>query len=188
MHDTAIHHASSYIRICFLLVPRSQPIRFGNTAINIRMQELDLTLNFTACMMENTWTSIKEALPCSTYITTKAAILVKKLLSNMTSCSQESQALQSAVRRELETALPPTHPRGDRLLDCSSCEGFMAQPVCLPCGHSVCKCCLYKLRSSFTLSSILCPQCKHTCPQNLQDNRMIASHAGATECLPEVVP
>ena len=114
--------------------------------------------------MESTWTSIKEALPCSTYITTKAAILVKKLLSNMTSCTQESQALLSAVRRELETALPPTHSRGDRLLDCSSCEGFMAQPLCLPCGHSVCKCCLYKLRSSFTLSSILCPQCKHTCP------------------------
>ena len=100
---------------------------------------------------------------CPWYIRTKAAILFKKLLSNMSSYSQESRTLLSALRSNLETALPLKAPPPPGLLECSSCEGFMAHPLCLPCGHSVCKACLEKLRSSLT-HSILCPRCRHTYP------------------------
>lgn len=46
--------------------------------------------------------------------------------------------------------------------DCAYCVGFMVQPVCLPCGHSVCKNCLDK--SVVGGDVIACPYCNHICP------------------------
>ena len=53
------------------------------------------------------------------------------------------------------------------ILDCSSCEGFMVQPVCLPCGHSLCKSCMQRMcAASSRLSSFFrCPSCKQAWPQ-----------------------
>ena len=55
-------------------------------------------------------------------------------------------------------------------LDCGYCIGFMVQPVCLPCGHSVCKSCLDKTMvgggGAVGASDHLlaCPSCGHTFP------------------------
>lgn len=45
-----------------------------------------------------------------------------------------------------------------QLLECSSCSGFMSQPVCLPCGHSACRSCLDR-PSEQAGSVVSCPQC-----------------------------
>ena len=49
-----------------------------------------------------------------------------------------------------------------RHLDCAYCTGFMVQPVCLPCGHSVCKSCLQKTAVGGDL--LACPSCSQTFP------------------------
>ena len=49
-----------------------------------------------------------------------------------------------------------------RHLDCAYCIGFMVQPVCLPCGHSVCKSCLEKTTVGGDL--LACPNCSQTFP------------------------
>lgn len=53
-----------------------------------------------------------------------------------------------------------------RHLDCAYCIGFMVQPVCLPCGHSVCKSCLDKTMVGGGAGDQLlaCPCCGHTFP------------------------
>ena len=50
-----------------------------------------------------------------------------------------------------------------RHLDCAYCTGFMVQPVCLPCGHSVCKSCLEKTTVGGDL--LACPNCSQTFPR-----------------------
>lgn len=50
-----------------------------------------------------------------------------------------------------------------RHLDCAYCTGFMVQPVCLPCGHSVCKSCLDKTTVGGDL--LACPNCSQTFPR-----------------------
>lgn len=49
-----------------------------------------------------------------------------------------------------------------RHLDCAYCAGFMVQPVCLPCGHSVCKSCVDKTVVGGDL--VVCPACNQTFP------------------------
>ena len=55
------------------------------------------------------------------------------------------QRMVSDLQAEI-TNKPPattiTEPR--HLLECPACDGFTSKPVCLPCGHSVCKSCLEK--------------------------------------------
>ena len=53
-----------------------------------------------------------------------------------------------------------------RHLDCAYCIGFMVQPVCLPCGHSVCKSCLDKtvVGGGGGGQLLACPCCGHTFP------------------------
>ena len=56
-----------------------------------------------------------------------------------------------------------------RHLDCAHCIGFMVQPVCLPCGHSVCKSCLDKTMVGGAGSTggeqlLACPSCGNTFP------------------------
>ena len=47
-------------------------------------------------------------------------------------------------------------------LDCAHCIGFMVQPVCLPCGHSVCKSCLDKTVVGGDV--LACPYCSQAFP------------------------
>ena len=47
-------------------------------------------------------------------------------------------------------------------LDCAYCIGFMVQPVCLPCGHSVCKSCLDKTVLGGDV--LACPYCSQAFP------------------------
>ena len=47
-------------------------------------------------------------------------------------------------------------------LDCAYCIGFMVQPVCLPCGHSVCKSCLDKTVVGGDI--LACPYCSQAFP------------------------
>lgn len=68
------------------------------------------------------------------------------------------------------TARNSAHPINMNLrhLDCGYCIGFMVQPVCLPCGHSVCKSCLDKTMVGGGGVSgdhlLACPRCGHTFP------------------------
>lgn len=93
-------------------------------------------------------------------------LLLHWLRSKMNKCSS-LQMLQmiSKLRQELETALPRSECCTSRpqtvknLLECCCCEGFMSHPVCIPCGHTVCRSCLNRAGSVVT-----CPKCneKHS--------------------------
>ncbi len=73
--------------------------------------------------------------------------------------TKQSRALFSVSRDKLSSAAgqESLDPQDTNFFDCSYCEGFMAQPVCLPCGHSLCKTCIHKLFSSRTS---VCPSLK----------------------------
>lgn len=79
-------------------------------------------------------------------------------------CSQETRFLLSSLTSRLEVALPLDEVAGEgiQLLDCSSCEGFMAVPVCLPCGHSLCRSCLEQLSAVHAS----CPRCQELWPRD----------------------
>ena len=77
--------------------------------------------------------------------------------------------LVSELRQDLERLLPRAECIDTRtktlkhLFECSSCNGFMSQPVCLPCGHTACRSCLDR-PSEQAGSVVTCPQCgeKHS--------------------------
>ena len=79
-----------------------------------------------------------------------------KLNGVMTNCSRQSRALFDVSKDKLTSTTGQKHlrPPNTSLFDCFYCEGFMSHPVCLPCGHSMCKTCIDKL------SSRACPKCK----------------------------
>ncbi len=97
---------------------------------------------------------------------TRLAALFKRLF-NMTGCSERSRRLLSAMREQLNASFPPTAPADVRckLLDCPSCEGFMLQPLCLPCGHSMCKSCVYRPPWGGGVDGdVLCSTCRQRWP------------------------
>ena len=71
-----------------------------------------------------------------------------------------------AASTNSDTARSSAHPTNLNLmhLDCGYCIGFMVQPVCLPCGHSVCKSCLDKTMVGGGDQLLACPRCGHTFP------------------------
>ncbi len=73
--------------------------------------------------------------------------------------SKKSWALFSVAKDKVSSAAAQKHvgPQDISFFDCVYCEGFMAQPVCLPCGHSMCKMCIDKVAN---LGSAACPKCK----------------------------
>ena len=92
-------------------------------------------------------------------LTTRMSLAVKRLL-NFGGCSSHSKTLLTSMRNQLERALPHVVSDTHRLLDCSNCEGYMAHPVCLPCGHSLCKSCME--RGGGVAS---CPRCMQSWPR-----------------------
>lgn len=84
------------------------------------------------------------------------------------------QKIRSDVCNELNSKPRLEDKRGPyQVLECPSCEGFMSKPVCLPCGHSLCKSCIER-PSEATRTSLLCPSCGNTCskiPLSFQNGR-----------------
>lgn len=106
----------------------------------------------------------------------RVSLLVKRAL-NMTSCSRQSRVLLAAMRSQLAIALeqreliaahsPSSTSSGySSIVSCNNCGGFMVQPVCMPCGHSVCKGCMEK-STMLSGENLVCPKCSHTCPRFL---------------------
>ena len=104
----------------------------------------------------------------------KATLLLRQILS-MASCSQQSRKVlvvlrgQLAVTLELGELTPSTSQIskdsiGDytSIVSCTNCEGFMVQPVCLPCGHSICKGCTEKSNVADS-ENLTCPNCNQVC-------------------------
>lgn len=104
---------------------------------------------------------------------------VLQCMRTMTMSSQQSKALLVVMRKRLADAMKQAStphassgtasPR-ERIdqLDCPNCEGFMAQPVCLPCGHSLCKSCIEK---TMKLGGVVCPKCMQPVPKDYLMNK-----------------
>lgn len=90
------------------------------------------------------------------------------------SISHQSRILLAAMRtqlamaleeRELTAAHTAASPSSySAIVSCNSCGGFMVQPVCMPCGHSVCKACTEKSTMA-SGDNLICPKCNHTFPK-----------------------
>lgn len=102
----------------------------------------------------------------------RVSLLVKRAL-NMSCCSRQSRVLLAAMRSQLAMALEhrqltaaqsgsATAPSYSSIVSCNNCGGFMVQPVCMPCGHSVCKGCMEK-STMLSGENLVCPKCNHTC-------------------------
>ena len=112
-----------------------------------------------------------------TYFKSKLSVLLGRVMY-LSNCSKSSRALLAALRGQLKSALgqrgllagvdttqlAPNSPSAH--FDCEYCKGFMVQPVCLPCGHSVCKSCVDNLpKSCMNIQSLVCPRCNSTFPK-----------------------
>ena len=79
----------------------------------------------------------------------------KKLLDHHLSLRTLEESLgSSGVDKEDETLAA---------LNCHCCSGFIIEPVCLPCGHSLCTNCIQKTVSNGSIlrkQQIECPTCK----------------------------
>lgn len=95
--------------------------------------------------------------------------IVRRMLG-MATCSQDSRTLFINVKARLEAALSPlvTMKRGDSgetsTPVCPLCLCLMMRPVCLPCGHSLCKPCVARTTSRFLGDSACCPRCRQSWP------------------------
>lgn len=105
-------------------------------------------------------------------------------LQGMESChgQEEARLLLSSLASRLEVALPldGASGAGRQLLDCCSCEGFIAVSVCLPCGHSLCRSCLERLSRAAHAAVPACPRCGERWPR---DPPGIEGGRKATLCL-----
>ena len=87
----------------------------------------------------------------------------------MAGCNRDTALLLRQLRTDLELAIG-AHDllrAGDMqatLTDCNHCLGFMVHPLCLPCGHSMCKACCAK---SCTGDAIVCAGCKKSWPKTM---------------------
>ena len=97
--------------------------------------------------------------------------LFRRMLG-MATCSESSRTLFLYIKSELEAALGPLVvkqlERGDngarKTPVCPCCQCLMMRPVCLPCGHSLCKPCLARSPSRFSGDSARCPRCQQSWP------------------------
>ena len=69
--------------------------------------------------------------------------------------------LQSSGRER-----PPPSRTYNSMFECFTCQGLMLQPVCLPCGHSLCKTCLVRPLLFRHTDTIQCRECRKTFPLN----------------------
>ena len=91
--------------------------------------------------------------------------------AHSSTCNAPTTRSEAASTASTAAAHHGAHP-GTNLnlshLDCAYCIGFMVQPVCLPCGHSVCKSCLDKTMVGGGGAGgdqlLACPSCGHTFP------------------------
>lgn len=99
--------------------------------------------------------------------------LVRRMLGiGIAHCSENSRTLYMSIKSQLETALGSlTIRRGENgemtsrgTPVCPSCQCLMIRPVCLPCGHSLCKPCLARGPSRFSGDSARCPRCRQSWP------------------------
>ena len=91
----------------------------------------------------------------------------------MAAYSLASRAFLSRVAALLSDLLGPpsveqlrheTSRSAGALPECSCCLCFMVSPVCLPCGHSLCKTCLERGSGRPSAGATLCPECKQSWP------------------------
>lgn len=123
--------------------------------------------------------SLKKTCPYTPNWKSRVALLVKKALnmssgSHQSSCSHQSRVLLAAMRaqlaialeeRELTAAHTAASPSSySAIVSCNTCGGFMVQPVCMPCGHSVCKACTEK-STMMSGDNLVCPKCNQTFPK-----------------------
>jgi len=59
------------------------------------------------------------------------------------------------IRNELSVVIPHTHSTVNHL-NCGACCGVFIEPVCFPCGHSLCKSCTERLVRPGSNPSIIC--------------------------------
>ncbi|KAL5460339.1 hypothetical protein EMCRGX_G033784 [Ephydatia muelleri] len=69
------------------------------------------------------------------------------------------------------------------LTDCSRCLGFMVHPLCLPCGHSMCKTCFTK-SSCIPSGAIVCAACKKGWARTMPGT---ASGGGGRDRIPSII-
>ena len=117
----------------------------------------------------------------------RLSVLVKRALNmshSQSGCSRQSRVLLAAMRSQLAIALEQRQLASlsgaetgslSSVVSCNSCGGFMVQPVCMPCGHSVCKSCMDKSSMLKGGDSISCPKCSWICPKAPQP---AAEHKG----------
>ena len=108
-------------------------------------------------------------------ISVKSKVLKRAL--NMSGCSPQSRALLVAMKNQLAASLEQIQLTSESQLNkgsgmnpystivsCNNCEGFMVQPVCMPCGHSVCRGCTEK-STMLNGDNLICPKCDHSFPK-----------------------
>lgn len=101
-------------------------------------------------------------------------LTVVRRMFRMAAYSETSRTFLLHVRAQLDASLGPPAPtqrhRSDtsggrsQTPECPSCLCFMVRPVCLPCGHSLCKPCLDRGSSRFSGDSTRCPECQQSWP------------------------
>lgn len=94
--------------------------------------------------------------------------LVRRMLG-LSTCSENSRKLFVNIKSQLDAALAPLASRRGESTSrdtpvCPSCQCLMIRPVCLPCGHSLCKPCLARSPSRFSGTSARCPRCYQSWP------------------------
>ena len=113
--------------------------------------------------------------PCQ-YLKARGANILNKLIA-MATCSSHSKSMVVKMKEELSRMLPMTNtstpsdsppPSSSSLplslLSCSTCQGHMIKPVCLPCGHSHCLSCIERMADT-QKQTITCSRCQEGHPR-----------------------
>ncbi len=79
--------------------------------------------------------------------------------SSLTPSQRLVQQMTNGLRGEMKVIPSVKITQPYQILECPSCEGFMNKPICLPCGHSLCKSCLEKPSDS-RKNTTTCSCCK----------------------------
>ena len=98
--------------------------------------------------------------------------LRRMLGKKMATCSLNSRTLYVGIKTRLEGALATLlpmirRPAEDSAADtpvCPLCRCLMMRPVCLPCGHSLCKPCLARSTIRVFDDCTRCPRCLQSWP------------------------
>lgn len=134
--------------------------------------------------------SVKVSSKFKSGVSSVPVVVVKRGLNMSSSYSRKSRVLLAVMRsqlansleqRKLEAASRGTTTSYSSLASCNNCGGFMVQPVCMPCGHSVCKACVEK---STVLSgeNLICPKCNHAYPKMLRTGKVSSQDAKSRCC------